>query len=214
MNMKNGKWIPGAAILLALALSLTAAAGQNGAAGKGQRMQRLIAADTNGDGKITLEEAKAAFPNGTQEQFNKLDRNHDGVRSMADKPQENGQAGTKRGALLQKLQAADTNNDGKVTLEEAKAAFPNGTQEQFNKLDRNHDGVLSMADKPQGNGQANTGRSEMLQRLRAADTNNDGTVTFEEAKAAFPKLTRERFSKLDRNGDGVLSMADRKNAAN
>jgi len=150
--MKNGKWIPGAAILLALALSLTAAAGQNGAAGKGQRMQRLIAADTNGDGKITLEEAKAAFPN--------------------------------------------------------------GTQEQFNKLDRNHDGVLSMADKPQGNGQANTGRSEMLQRLRAADTNNDGTVTFEEAKAAFPKLTRERFSKLDRNGDGVLSMADRKNAAN
>lgn len=212
--MRNGTMIAGAALLLALAVSLSAMAGQKGAAGKGQLMQRLIAADTNGDGRLTLEEAKAAFPNGTQEQFNRLDRNQDGVLSVADKPKENGQAGAKRGEIIQRLRAADTNNDAKVTFDEAEAAFPNGTQEQFNKLDRNHDGVLSMADKPQGNGQAGANRGEIIQRLRAADTNGDGQVTLEEARAAFPNAPQERFAKLDRNGDGVLSMADRPNANN
>ena len=224
--MKYGKLILGTATLLALVICLPALAGPNGAGGKGQLVQRLIAADSNGDGKVTFDEAKAAFPNITQERFNKLDRNQDGVLSLADAAAGKGQAaasgqaagkgqpGARRAQLVQRLRAADTNGDGQITFDEAKAAFPNLTQERFSKLDRNGDGVLSMADKPQGNGQAGARRAQLVQRLRAADTNGDGKVSFDEAKAAFPKLTQVRFNKLDRNGDGFLSEADRGAPAN
>lgn len=205
--MKNGKLVLTAVLLSALAVSLPAMAGPNGGAGKGERMQRLIAADTNGDGKISLDEAKAAFPKLTQERFNKLDRNGDGVLSLADKGQGAG-AAAGRAEKLQRLRAADTNGDGQVTFDEAKAAFPNLTQERFAKLDRNGDGVLSLADMRQA------ARGKLGQKLKQADTNGDGKLSFEEAKAAFPKITQERFGKLDRNHDGFLSKEDRQGAAN
>jgi hypothetical protein len=47
--------------------------------------------------------------------------------------------------------------------------------------------------------------------MRQADENGDGELSFEEARKAFPNLTRQGFDKRDRNGDGVLSPADRKN---
>ncbi len=205
--MRNGKFTVAVAALIALAVSLPSMAGQNGAAGTGQRMQRLIAADTNGDGQITFAEAQAAFPKLTQERFNKLDRNHDGVLSREDIALSSGQAGGKRAQLLQQLVAADTNGDGQVTFAEAQAAFPKLTQERFAKLDKNGDGVLSMADRRQG------GNGKLGQRLKQADTNGDGKLSFDEAKAAFPKLTQERFNQLDRNQDGFLSKEDRPAAA-
>lgn len=107
-------------------------------------------------------------------------------------------AGKAEGKLA-KLKAADTNGDGKVTYEEAKAAFPKMDQARFNKLDRNGDGVLTREDFAEA----------AKAKLEQADTNNDGKVSFEEAKAAFPRMTQERFKKLDRNGDGYLSAADR-----
>ena len=206
--MTSGKFTVAMAVSLVLALSLSAMAVQNGAVGTGERMQRLIAADANGDGRITFEEAKAAFPKLTQERFNKLDRNQDGVLSREDMPQGKGQAGGNRGEMLQRLRAADTNNDGRITFDEAKAAFPKLTQERFSKLDRNGDGVLSMEDRPQG------GNAKLEQRLKQADSNGDGKLSFEEAKAAFPKLTQERFNQMDRNHDGFLSPQDRSAAAN
>jgi len=51
------------------------------------------------------------------------------------------------------------------------------------------------------------------QGLPKADTNGDGNVSFEELSAVRPKVTREAFARLDRNGDGVLNRADRQAAA-
>ena len=212
--MTKGKQTVVMAILVALAVSLPALAGPNGAAGNGQRIQRLIAADSNGDGRLTFEETKAAFPKATQERFNSLDRNGDGVLSMADRPGAAaaagaaGATGANRGEMIQRLRAADTNNDGRITFDEAKAVFPKLTQERFGRLDRNGDGVLSMADLPDG------ARGKLAQRLKQADTNGDGKLSFDEAKAAFPKMTQERFSALDRNHDGFLSQEDRNGGAN
>ena len=206
--MRKGTLIPGAAILLALVISLPVLAAQNGAAGKGEGMQRLIAADANGDGRVTFDEAKAAFPKATREQFNKMDRNQDGVLSRADMPQAKRQAGSNLGEKLQRLRAADRNNDGRITFDEAKAAFPKLTQERFAKLDKNGDGVLSMEDRQQG------GNGKLAQRLKQADANGDGRLSFEEAKAAFPKLTQERFNQNDHNHDGFLSPEDRSMAVN
>ena len=37
-----------------------------------------------------------------------------------------------------------------------------------------------------------------------ADLNHDGVVTFEEAKRAFPRLTKIQFAKNDPSGDGLI----------
>ena len=38
-----------------------------------------------------------------------------------------------------------------------------------------------------------------------ADTNGDGAVSMDEAKAVMPDLTAEQFAAADGNADGVLS---------
>ncbi len=101
---------------------------------------------------------------------------------------------------LAKLKQADTNGDGQVTFAEAKTAFPNMTQEKFNKLDRNGDGNLSREDV----------KGAVKDRFEKADTDGDGKLSVSEAKAAFPRMTDERFKRLDRNGDGFLGPEDRR----
>jgi Ca2+-binding EF-hand superfamily protein len=119
-------------------------------------LDKLKQADTNGDGKVSFEEAQKVFPKLTQERFNKLDRDHDGFLTAADRPKAAAQAAGQAAAvaprahaqkLLERLNEADANGDGKVTFAEAQKAFPNMTQERFNKLDRNGDGVLSAEDR-------------------------------------------------------------------
>ena len=44
--------------------------------------------------------------------------------------------------------------------------------------------------------------------MERADSNGDGEVSWAEVHAMAPKVTKERFNSLDRNGDGILSKAD------
>lgn len=46
--------------------------------------------------------------------------------------------------------------------------------------------------------------------LKQIDSDGDHKITYEEFKAFFEKRIEERFKKLDRNGDGVISIEDRK----
>jgi hypothetical protein len=48
------------------------------------------------------------------------------------------------------MRRADTDEDGKVTLEEMKAAASKMTEERFKQMDQNGDGVLTEDDRPQG----------------------------------------------------------------
>jgi Ca2+-binding EF-hand superfamily protein len=70
-----------------------------------------------------------------------------------------------------------------------------GRVHHFEKLDKNADGKVT--------------RDEMLSGITAhfdqADTNKDGTLSDAEQKAAHEKRSAERFSKEDKNGDGVLT---------
>jgi hypothetical protein len=45
--------------------------------------------------------------------------------------------------------------------------------------------------------------------IKEMDADKDGKVTFEEFKAFHDKHMKERFDRLDTNGDGVLSPDDR-----
>lgn len=176
----------------------------------------LRKADANKDQKVTEEELKTVMPKLTSERFAKMDRNHDGVITKEDTPRpasppERPQHGP-GGRVAALAKDADANNDGKVTLEELKAKDPNMTPELFAKMDKNKDGVLSADDRPQGKPQGSPegdGQDNLPEMIKKSDSNGDGKVTYDEIKAKFPKMPKERFEKLDRNNDGVLSEADR-----
>ena len=69
-------------VLAAASLATSVLAGEcqtNKVDKAGQHMERFTKADTNGDGKLSLDEFKAAFPKGDSEKrFAKIDANSDG----------------------------------------------------------------------------------------------------------------------------------------
>ncbi len=162
----------------------------------------LAKADANADGQVTFAEFQAVVPDGTQEQFDTLDQNDDGVITREDLPKPPVDP-LKR--FIELLKEADADENGEVTFDELKAVAPDLTQEQFDTLDKNDDGVITRNDLPQP---PRDPRVWLLDKLREADANGDGQVTFDELNALLPDLTQERFDEFDRNDDGVLTEAD------
>ena len=179
-------------------------------------------ADANHDGKLSLDEAKAAFPNMTVEQFNALDKNADGFLTPDERPgpPANARPAAREQArrqLTARIKRADEDQDGKITQEEALKAFPRMTPERFKALDKNGDGALTRDEFAQaaalrspGSPQAASpapgqARQRMIHRLKQADTDGDHRLSREEAKAAFPNMPDERFRILDKNADGYLT---------
>lgn len=198
--------------------------------------ERIREADKDKDGKVTRDEFKATFPNAEAGRFEKLDHNKDGVLTESDaearaaerkskeaaekkpatpsetKPDEKKDSPAKEssasnpprtGFLEQLIKDADTDKDGKVSPEELKKAKPGMPEEAFKRMDTNGDGYITTDDRP-----AAPQRGEYAQRMREADKDGDGKVSFEEAQAAFPGMTREKFDERDRNKDGFLSRDD------
>jgi Ca2+-binding EF-hand superfamily protein len=132
------------AILTAAALAsaaLTALAAPEAQDGRGAMAQRLKQADTNGDGMISRDEAKA-LPR-ILEHFDAIDANHDGqitadeLRAFHEKMR--GEKGKHHGGMFKKL---DTDGDGRISRAEAQAA-PR-LAEHFDAIDANKDGFITM----------------------------------------------------------------------
>ncbi|MDX9974912.1 MAG: EF-hand domain-containing protein, partial [FCB group bacterium] len=172
------------------------------------RLLRLFKeADANQDEQITLAELQAVIPTFTQHAFDYIDANGDGVISRDDLP--DGPPPTELEMLKHLLRMADADDNGEVTFAELQALVPELVQEQFDRLDRNGDGVISAADLPS---LPEDPMEWLLRVLREADANGDGQVTFEELQAVAPSVTQEQFDRLDRNGDGVISVEDKPDA--
>lgn len=171
----------------------------------------LRAADANQDGEISLDEFLAGVPNATEEQFDVLDRNDDGVISREDRPEPGEGPGGQRDRMRQIFIRADVDQNREVTYEELEAVLPMLTQDKFDRMDRNGDGVLSPADRPEGApGPGGDNRGQRIRRLlMQADADGNREVTFDELQAVLPELTQEQFDRMDRNGDGVISREDR-----
>ena len=130
----------------------------------------LKAGDTNKDGKIQIDEMRAIYQSG-----------------MRANP----------AAMKARLEAMDTDKDGKVS----KAEFT-GIPANFGRMDTDSDGFLSKEEidrAAKAMGAAGT-PGEQIQRLKAMDTDKDGTIT----KAEF-KGQPAMFARLDKNQDGVIS---------
>ena len=124
-------------VLILAALGLGSAAVIAGTDAYAQRpgaahAERLKAADTNGDGMISRDEAKA-LPR-LAERFDAIDVNGDGQLTRDELRFAHGKA--MRAAMLRAL---DKDGDGKVSKAEALAA----AEARFERADTNHDGFLS-----------------------------------------------------------------------
>jgi hypothetical protein len=93
-------------------------------------------------------------------------------------------AAPKRGRLMQAL---DPDNDGTVSLDEAKKA----ASTLFDHLDRNKNGVLNKRE---------LGGRVTAQEFAAADPDKDGTLTKDE----FLTVVEKRFKAADPDNDGTI----------
>lgn len=101
---------------------------------------------------------------------------------------------------------ADTNKDGALDFAEMQARRGDLTIEQFNAMDKDHNGLVTREEMRA------TAKARMdaraAERFKKLDANGDGGVTQAEIDAARKQGEAERFKKLDTNGDGKLSQAE------
>lgn len=103
-------------------------------------------------------------------------------------------------AFAQLADTADLNHDGRITRTE----FATARLRNFDRLDRNGDGVISAADLPA----FARSRPRLQQAFRdfmaAADANHDGQVTRDE----LAKAPLTAFDRGDTNHDGVIDATE------
>jgi Ca2+-binding EF-hand superfamily protein len=101
-----------------------------------------------------------------------------------------------------KIKAADTNGDGVISREEAKA-LPRLAQ-HFDQIDADKNGSISMDEMKAMHARHREGRFDRM------DTDRDGKVSRAEAER-FPQMA-DKFGKLDANGDGFITKDELKSA--
>jgi len=129
-------------VLLFAVPCVAMAANQSGVSKKAQDAkfnEMFSAVDTNKTGKISKDEAKQRASD-LYENFDVLDANHDGGLTKSEIKQAIATAEKRRREFSQSLEKADTDKNGKLSREEAKA-LPN-LSANFDAIDSNHDDVL------------------------------------------------------------------------
>jgi hypothetical protein len=126
-----------AALLVLTGPAWSQTSGTTGAGRESQFAERFRAADTNGDGVITADEARAAHL-WFEQDFDKVDTDHGGTVTLF----EFGQALQQRlSRWLSDFNTADANHDGRLTKGEAQRAP--GIAEAFKAMKRNQGSTVT-----------------------------------------------------------------------
>lgn len=159
--------------------------------------------DSNGDGRISLDEYLAA----SGARFKSIDSQNKGsidATDIASSKSAIERIDQRANALVKHL---DTAGDGYVTQDEFVAA----AQKRFGRLDRNGDGKLTADELTARHwgGAAVSGQAKPLpqsarQRFEKADTNHDGVVTLDEYVAAAKTL----YARLDAQHNGKVTASE------
>lgn len=114
----------------------------------------MMRADTNGDGKVSKEEAAAMHDKMQGDWFDQADANKDGfltedeIRQARDSRRDH-MRGEMKARMEERFKEADTNNDGQLSLDEVQAKMPR-LAERFNTLDADKNGMLSKDELKRG----------------------------------------------------------------
>lgn len=149
--------------------------------GEGMFVRMLQEFDTNKDGKISKDEAKA----GQERLFGEIDTNKDGALTP-------GEFRSHREAMRASA-PADDNDPGMGPQD--------GTGQQMRMDWKKHHGDRAMNEDGPRQGMGHGGR---FGGMRMADKDENGQISREEASTASDQF----FTRMDRNGDGVLSADD------
>ena len=125
-----------------------------------------------------------------------------------------GAGGHPHGAMVERLKQADTDGNGLISRDEAKA-LPH-LAKHFAQIDTNGDGQLS-PDELRAFHEKMRARHAQNREQRAAefwkkiDTDGDGRISLAEAQANAPRLA-QHFQQIDTNGDGFITPDEMKAA--
>jgi len=173
---------------LAAALTLTSAA-LAGDEGPGHR-DRGARADTNGDGRVTLEESQAAL----KARMARLDADRDGRITKAEMDGARTQFAERRRERFDErgrdaFAIMDTDRNGQLSPQE----FEAGRQRMAERRHERREGRMTRRGHVPG---------ERFDRL---DADNDGVVT----SAEMDRAVAERFARMDADKDGAISADER-----
>jgi Ca2+-binding EF-hand superfamily protein len=143
--------------------------------------------DANKDGFVTTDELKA-FGEKMHAQWQQKHADA-GQTQNGTQPAPDASRGDKMAQHI--LARVDTDKDGKIS----KAEFDTESSDLFKRLDKNSDGKIAADEVPARHWGGKGPQFGMM------DTDKDGKVT----KAEFTAAEDKMFSKLDANGDGVIT---------
>lgn len=103
----------------------------------------------------------------------------------------------------------DTNGDGVVTYAEAEAAGAERFLEHFDSIDANGNGEVTREEVKAHHQQR---REAQKAKVKAADTDGNKAISYDEASTAGLDRLVENFDRLDSNGDGEVSRDEMKEA--
>jgi Ca2+-binding EF-hand superfamily protein len=168
--------------------------------------QNMAFFDKNKDGQIQKDE----YP-GDQVKFREFDKNRDDVLSLAETT---AMAEEEIADIRKKMKSPnryefltlfDADKDNNVSMDEY-----DGPSAEFKRYDKDGDGVVTyeelypekMAEKSR-KGEDTTPKPQDLSILETLDANKDGKVARDEFKG-----NDDAWKRLDKNGDGVVTIAD------
>lgn len=202
---------------------------------RGRIRERIRAADTNGDGSISAEEAKkAGWP---ERLVRALDADADGTITREDLAGRTGnrygEGDRRRGAdrdlpgisdeLARALAKADSDRNGFVSRKEFRQATPGTPQKLFDRLDADKDGKLARAELARVSRlprQDNRPDPNPLRRLRELitsfneiDVDKNGELSIAELRARKVKLPVDGLKRLDADRNAAISRSELRTAA-
>lgn len=185
-----------------------------------QTASRLVElADTNGDGKVSKDEAQSLTNFVVGGFFFRADTNGDGTvtpdegrRARSDFMQQNPEvaalfrgvrSATGKSPFATLAQIVDVDYGKPLTLTEARGAARNAVNDLYSVADADHDGVITMAEARNAAWQGT--RLLGNEAFQAADTDHDGKLTPAELQDALRPAADAAFKMADTNDDGKLS---------